>query len=234
MSVDTKATEDMASLMRMLSETSGAVTASVAPVGMGADMVSYDYDAADVYDPNDIPMASHLDDRPPVNVSSGEVDLMKSVLEAFNAAQANATVRAAEDPELREAMVTTRTSRGARIGSWEILENDGKIKTYDIVAEGTELAIAKDLYLYDAAYGIAKALNEGAVINSTRVRSLLRLESDFAKNRDDASAFKARAKKLREQGETRKAAVAEDRLDEAARQAKMAHEEILRLAGVRR
>ena len=234
MSVDAQATNDMANLMRMLSETSGAVTASVAPVGMPADIVSYDYDQGDVYDPNDIPLASHLDDRAPVNVSSGEVDAMRSVLEAFNAAQAKPSARAAEDPELREAIVTERTSRGARIGSWEILVNEGKIKTYDIVVEGTEHAIAKDLYLYDAAYGIAKALNEGSVINSNRVRALLRLESDFAKNRDDATAFRVRAKKLREQGETRKAAVAEDRLDEASRQAQMAHDEILRLAGVRR
>lgn len=258
MTVDRKAIDEMANIMRILSAQSEAAEAShdAVPASLPVDggyplAESYEggypmaegYPMADGYPaPGNYPMAPEpVAAR--VAISTPETDAMKTILEAFHAAQRETPVEAAPaapvrrpvDPEVAEALRTERTHRGARIGSWEIVVHEGKKgRTYDVVSEGGHTTIAKDLYVYDAAYGIAKRLNEGVAFNDPSVLKLLGLEEDFAKNRDDASGYRQRAKKLREKGEDLRAAVAEDRHDEAARQAIKAHEDILRLAGIRR
>jgi hypothetical protein len=165
------------------------------------------------------------------NVSPGAIDEMKKILEAFHGAQASTPV---EDPEVREALATKPVEDGVQIGSWKITKKQlGETARYDVVHSGTGSAIAQDLYLYDAALGLVRALNEGVSITSTRVRNLLKLEEDFARNVDDAVTYKARARKLREAADEKRAAVAEDRSDEAERQAEAARDRILRLAGLR-
>jgi|HigsolmetaAR201D_1030396.scaffolds.fasta_scaffold00682_26 hypothetical protein len=135
------------------------------------------------------------------------------------------------DPELREALMTERTDKGARIGRWNIIVKEGEIKTYDVATDdGT--VIASDLYLYEAAYGLVKYLNAGYPINSKPVRELLEKEEQYARVRTDALTYKMRSKSHRERGNDFRAAVNEDRLAEASRQAEKLHEEILRLSGL--
>lgn len=172
-------------------------------------------------------------------LSDPSIDAMKSILERFHSVSDDAVVErlteAAEtDHDLREALITEKTDKGARIGKWEIVVKEGRdLKTYDVVSQdGT--VIASDLYLYEAAYGLVKRLNQGNPINSPTIREMLKLEEDYARNRNDAAGYKARSKKHAERGESQRAAVAEDRFDEAQRQALAAHEEILRLAGLRK
>lgn len=165
------------------------------------------------------------------SVSAGSVDEMKKILEAFNGAVVDGSV--VNDPEVREALEIEPTPRGARIGSWEIEKHEGATARYDVVGSETGIAIARDLYLYDAARGLVRALNEGVSITDARVRDLLKLEEDFARNRDDAVSYRTRARKLRESADEQRAAVAEDRGDEAERQAEAARDRILHLAGLR-
>jgi hypothetical protein len=245
MIADAKATADMANIMSILNAQSSAET----PIATGAVPTDYgmmDTPLAEGFDPNsgydlsegynpypENDGSSYTGPVGRVAIASSDTDAMKSILEAFHNAQA-APQEPARDPEVSEALRTERTSRGARIGSWEIVVNEGKTKTYDVVSADGHTTIAKGLYVYDAAYGITKRLNEGVAINDRRVGQLLALEEDFARNRDDASGYRERAKKLREKGEDLRASVAEDRHDEASRQALKAHEDILRLAGIRR
>lgn len=262
MTVDRKSIDEMATIMRILNSQS-ADTTEVVQGGELLDYSNMPFDPNLGYDPNEgynpYPEShggnampdfgnevafADPSDRPfatRVPLSSPDTDAMKAVLEAFNAAQ-NAPVEAPAapqrrqiDPEVQEALRTERTQRGARIGAWEIVVHEGKKgRSYDVVSEGGHTTIAKNLYVYDAAYGIAKKLNEGVAFNDPSVLKLLDLEGGFAKNRDDATVYRERAKKLREKGEDMRANVAEDRHDEAARQAMKAHEDILRLAGIRR
>jgi hypothetical protein len=260
--VDRKAVDDMAQIMAALNAQSqasfeaepapsAALAEDVAP-GMhmsipGMEQVgdpSFDpnagYDPSEGYnpyasasfDPETGEAPNGISYRTPV--SSAETDDMKRIMMALSGAQEAPPTRV-NDPALAEAVATERTPRGARIGSWEIVIKEGKSrKSYDVVSEDGETVIARDLYVYDAAYGIAKRLNEGVAINDPKIRTLLALEEGFAKKTNDATVYRERAKKASERGDVVRQAVAEDRHDEAARQAILDHNEILRLAGLLR
>jgi hypothetical protein len=168
----------------------------------------------------------------PLGTPTGDKEAMKEVLMRLQGISTSTTFASQNDRQLAEALQTERTPRGARVGKWEIVVNEGTPKTYDVVDQ-QDTVIAQGLFLYEAALGLVKRLNEGAPINSQPVRDLLKLEEDYARNRSDAVGYKERSRKLREKGEDKRAAVNEDRFDEAQRQALTAHEEILRLAGLR-
>lgn len=176
---------------------------------------------------------------PEIGTTEGDKEAMKAVLMALRGVTESAIapptpVSPPVDPVLREAALTERTSRGVRIDAWEIVVNEGRSKTYDVVSVETGAAIAKNLYLYDAALGLVRRLNEGVTINDHRIASLLKLEENFVRNHTDAKVFKERARKALDAGDTRRAAIAEDRQDEAERQAMTDMDEILKLAGLRR
>jgi hypothetical protein len=161
---------------------------------------------------------------------------MKKILLAMNGAAPATVTESARprDAEYEEALATEPTPRGARIGAWEIVVNEGAVKTYDVVSEDGSTVIARNLYLYEAALGLVRRLNEGVAINDKPIRELMTLEENFARARNDAVSYKARSQNLHAKGETRRALVAEDRFDRAQGEAMSAHEEILRLAGIRR
>lgn len=262
MTVDRKAVDDMANIMAALNaqsqasfadDTSAAVPMSedfapgmhmtipdMEPVGDPNFDPNAGYDASEGYnpyastgfDPETGEAPNGISYRTPV--SSAETDDMKRIMMALSGAQDDTPSRM-RDPALAEAVATERTPRGARIGSWEIVIKEGKArKSYDVVSEDGETVIARDLYVYDAAYGIAKRLNEGVAINDPKIRTLLALEEGFAKKTNDATVYRERAKKASERGDVVRQAVAEDRHDEASRQAILDHNEILRLAGLLR
>ena len=166
------------------------------------------------------------------------VDDMKAILERMNSAtqslimEAESPVSTMFDKEaLKEALVTERTPLGVRIGKWEIVVNEGHHKTFDVVGGGT--VIASNLYLYDAALALTKALNKGLPINDSRVQKILQLEERYAKNRNDAVVFRETHTRALKKGDDVRAAIAEDRLDEAKNQLSELQEQMLRLAGLR-
>ena len=172
------------------------------------------------------------------NVSSAETDAMKKVLEnmnglfsAMNGTMDVLTEQAEYDPELRTALVTERTARGSRIGSWEIVKHGDN--DFDVIHTGTGEPIAKSLKIYEAAVGLAKALNSGKTLTDEPVRQILVLESRYAQNLDKAAHFKQMAKKLVETGNTKRAAIQEDRFDVARDSAVEDRERLLKLAGLK-
>lgn len=167
-----------------------------------------------------------------------EVAAMRVILERLQQASATVVDRLLEeadsDRELGEALVTERTALGARIGTWEIClheADDGR--RYDVVNTATGEPIAKDLFLYEAAYGLAKHLNQGVTVNDRRVRNLLQIEEDFVRHRADAITLKRRRDRLSRDGDSVAAAVAEDRYDEAKRRAVLARQRLQELSGIR-
>ncbi len=162
------------------------------------------------------------------------VAAMKSILEAFHGNSSpvvELTDRATTNRELREALVTENTDRGTRIGSWEIIinEDDQGLKNFDVTNIHTGEPIATELSLYDAAHGIARALNEGEMINSNRVRNILAAEFDYVRARQNAAQFREKARVYEHTGDHR-LPLMEDRFDEALSRAKTARQQIVKLS----
>jgi hypothetical protein len=161
------------------------------------------------------------------------VAAMKNILEIFqNGGGAEPLVeRAQHDRELREALITEQTERGTRIGSWEIISHEDArgLKTFDVTNIHTSEPIATDLTLYDAAHGICRALNEGHVINSHRIRDILASEFDYARARQNAAEFREKAV-IYEANNNPRRALMEDRFQEALGRAREAREKVSKLA----
>jgi hypothetical protein len=128
----------------------------------------------------------------PLPVTADGTAEMKDVLTRFYAATDSAIRESASgDAELREAMMTERTTHGSRIGGWEIeMRVEGKRKFYDVIQSGGATRIAADLTLYEAAHGLVRILNEGGRINSPQAINLLRAEQDYASALNDAVLYK--------------------------------------------
>jgi hypothetical protein len=115
---------------------------------------------------------------------------MGNIMKKFREATENVRETAQTDDALMEAFCTERTNTGVRISEWEIVitENDGRSgKFYHVVRD--DINLATDLRLYEAALLLTQELNRGASITSEKVREILRLEEEFAKNLEDASRY---------------------------------------------
>ena len=128
-----------------------------------------------------VPPESNSVAPPPPMVGTQAVSEMKDILQKFYDASTNVIAEAPIDKSLREALVMKKTKRGAIIGNWEIIVSEsGKRKYYDVIHKETSEIIASQLTLYEAACGLARALNEGSFINSKDVVELLRSELDYS------------------------------------------------------
>lgn len=181
----------------------------------------------------DSPIA-HSIGEPVIRLGSVDpsVGAMKKILEAFNSPGPVGELndRAERDRELREALVTEQTETGTRIGSWEISINEDArgLKTFDVTNIRTGEPIATELSLYDAAHGICRALNEGHMINSSRVRDILTAEFDYLRARQNAAEFHEKVRTY-ESAHPRRALM-EDRFDEALQRAKSARSRVMKLS----
>ncbi len=164
---------------------------------------------------------------PAVNAMQNILDMFKTSDPASNIAERSLT-----DRQLAEAMVTETTENGVRVGSWEIAitENNG-LKFYSVSNIHTGEPIASDLTLYDAAKGIASALNEGMTINTPTIRKLLNAEGAYSRARQNAAEFRQSMQVAESRGDRQKRAIAEDRFNEALARAKEARATLTRLVG---
>lgn len=155
-----------------------------------------------------------------------KVSAMRSIMQAFRSATDNVREDAHTDHVLMEALQTERTDRGVRISEWEIVisEQAGRAgKFYDVICD--EITIASNLRLYEAALMLTKELNKGSSITSAKVREILSLEEDFAKNLEDAARFS----RIMKTATGDKAMIAEARFSDAKAKAIRAKEEIKRI-----
>lgn len=137
--------------------------------------------------------------------ATSDKDKMKEILSRLNAAQDVVATKAQTNRVLMEAIDTVKTDDGVMIGHMSIVENEGH---YDVYDTSLNKKIAEDLSLYDAAYGIAKLLYEGAMINDVRIKTILFQESEFSKHVNDVSIYK---NNIRKTTDARKKMILEDR-----------------------
>lgn len=161
------------------------------------------------------------------------VNAMQNILDMFKTDPAtNMAERSLTDRQLAEAMVTETTPNGVRVGSWEIeISESNGLKFYSVSNIHTGEPIASDLTLYDAAKGIASALNEGMTINTPTVRKLLNAEGAYSRARQNAAEFRQSMQIAESRGDRQKRAIAEDRFNEALARAKEARATLTRLVG---
>jgi ABC-type oligopeptide transport system ATPase subunit len=148
---------------------------------------------------------------------------MGDIMKMFREATENVRETAQDDGALMEAFCTTKTETGVRISEWEIVisENDGRSgKFYSIIRD--DIQIASDLRLYEAALLLTQTLNRGESITSAKVREILRLEEEFAKNLEDAARYARMIKSSTGQ----KQQIAEARFSDAKAKAILAKEQI--------
>lgn len=165
-----------------------------------------------------------------------DVGAMKDILAKFYSASSNAAVSLTEDARsssiIREALVTDRTPRGAKVGSWEIqvTEINDKLRMYDVCNVHTGEAIATDLRLYEAAHALVKLFNAGVGVNTEKVREVLTIEETYSKHYQDAVSFRHKMTRMTQINESMKAAVAEDRYVEARQKALAARDRLRSLS----
>lgn len=142
---------------------------------------------------------------------------MAKIMDAFSSATNDMVATADTFPELKKALVTEATATGSRVGSWEIdgRSIEGLGKFYNVTHRSTQEPIASDLRLYEAALALVNALNEGATITSSKVKSILNFEEEYARNLTDAVGYASRMKVTEGQSYD----VAEARYSEAKRRA---------------
>lgn len=169
---------------------------------------------------------------------------MANIIRKFNAGASSAYLsdalddsiqhlrdNAVSDRRLRDALVTERTSHGVKMGSWEIKVNEeGTTKYYDVVNVHTKEPIANDLTLYESALALTKLLNFSVGINSPKIQEVLDLENKYARVRQDAAIFRARMKQRMAANDLTRAAIAEDRYNEARSEALALRESIVSLS----
>jgi hypothetical protein len=193
-------------------------------------------------DAKDAPAATVTSDATPPS----EVQAMKSILQRMYGDDTSAKTKRAQlvesveeitaqmnndaryDRELRAALMTEKTDNGSRVGDWEIrVRVDGKRKFFNVVQSASNLCIAEDLLLYDAAHGLVRLLNEGGRLNSKEAVSLLRAEQDYAGALNNAIVFKHY---LVKHPDDKRAAVFEARYSDAKERALAARDKVNRIA----
>ena len=131
------------------------------------------------------------------------------------------------DNILAEALVTSKTLRGARVGDWEIvIIEEGKSKRYDVIHSKTESIIARNLYLGEAASSLVSALNSGKGINDPSIRPILEAEDEYARCVVDAAHHMRMLKEAEASGDNNRAGIFEARLSESRGRAKSARERV--------
>lgn len=168
------------------------------------------------------------DESAPISKATGksEDSGLNQILEAFRSATDETIDHGKTNRDFNLAVHTEATPQGVRMGSWEISVRDEDFgKYYDICHSITKEPIASDLRLYDAAFGIVKALNEGQTFTCPTIKAIIDLEANYSRALSDAVNFSSRMKVT----EGMKHDVAEARYGEARRQALTAKNAIRKL-----
>lgn len=166
---------------------------------------------------------------PPVYNGGGspsreDVDAMKTLLEKLNHLSG-------EEP--KPAQLTERTTTAPLIssGSYEVIamikeSSSGKESRAYNVVDGNRRDVVSDLLIKEAAQSIAKLMNKGLTLESSKVQEILELEEDYNRNRIEASKHKARFQRSSELGEAAAANVFKERFGVARANALAAQDQI--------
>jgi hypothetical protein len=172
-------------------------------------------------EPNQIQRAAYVDQN---------TEDMKRILESFYSSVDNVAQSAPSSPRLQEAINTSKTPTGVRIGTWEVRAklHESKLdpKTYSVSNAQTKEVLFADLVILEAAHAIVRYLNKGVDPKSVKINEIADLEETFRRNRQDASVFKKRYQRCIELKEEEAGSVFHARYQRAKAQAVVANDQI--------
>lgn len=135
----------------------------------------------------------------PGQISQRDIDAMSKVLQSLNRISSDTVsemiTESRNNIELKEAIVTHKTSAGVKIGHYEILVlEDNKRASgkqyYRIINSETYSVIADDISLYETARTVVKHLNSGKFANNIEVRKLFEQDAAYSAHKIDAIRYK--------------------------------------------
>lgn len=140
-----------------------------------------------------------------------------------------------DNPEIAEALNTTKLDDGIIIGKWKIcarLVGSGKKqrKQFDIINTLTKKTVVKMLCIYEAALAIVRYLNNGKHISSQEIQNVLQLEKSFYAHRTDSINYNINMIRALKRNDEEKAFVLETRKKDAIVKALQLEKEIQCLA----
>lgn len=167
----------------------------------------------------------------PGQVSSRDVAAMADVLRklesAVNNTSAEMVTESHEDPFLREALATTSTGDGVKIGIYKIQQqlDENRLagrQYYNVINQVSGHVVAAELSLYEAAHGLVRMLNNGLYFNSASVRSLIEAEAAYTSHKIDALRYHRMMRRCLREGNNSKAQLMETRKQNSMDKAMMA------------
>jgi hypothetical protein len=170
----------------------------------------------------------------PGQVSPKAIDAMAQVLKKFNNVTAQIVTESRIDPQLSEAIHTTKTNSGVKVGSYQIMIKEdpkrlaGK-QYYGIYHTKSGDIIANDLTLYETALSVVKQLNNGKYVNSLIIRNLFDADNRYTAHRTDAIRFKLRIKEAEAHGDASKSEIYESRYQASVAAAMQSKRDIKRM-----
>jgi len=167
----------------------------------------------------------------PGQVTSRDVAAMADVLRrlesAVNNTSAEMVSESQEDPFLREALATTSTEDGVKIGIYKIQQHLDENRLagrqyYNVINQVSGHVVAAELSLYEAAHGLVRMLNNGLYFNSASVRSLIEAEAAYTSHKIDALRYHRMMRRCLREGNSSKAQLMETRKQNSMDKAMMA------------
>lgn len=143
-------------------------------------------------------------------------DVMKKLENAVNQTITNVINDSATDTQLQEALITSTTKTGVRIGLYKIDQNLDESRLagkqyYNVVHSATGTTVAHELSLYEAAHALVRFLNTGKFFNSAEVRQLLEAEASYTSHKIDTVRYHRMMIKSQKLGDTIKSQLMETR-----------------------
>jgi hypothetical protein len=160
---------------------------------------------------------------------------MNKVTNAAKVATKQLLTEAAFNPELAEALETTPTEDGVKIGKWRIrakLSESKKRKYFDVFHSTTNQTIAKNLFIYEAALALVRLLNKGKPINSPEIKQVLALEEQYASARTKALQYKITSLRALKENNVVKSEIYENRYDVIVAKALLLEENIRDISNI--
>jgi hypothetical protein len=230
-------TEEMARLSRILNGERPAPTAASFTTSSGAP------------DPNAIIIQT--------GVSSTDISDMAKIMENFSGATgiksfknmydvgqldqsaSNAVKSLIDDsqnePQLREALSTSKTDAGMCIGAWEITKhlrenvNSKDDVVYRVHNVNTGQKIKASFLVIESAHCVVKLLNNGADITHTTIKQVANFEIEYRNLRKKALEEKASYQRAKKKGSEFKMGLYEAKFDAAKYRALLIRERIINL-----
>lgn len=140
-----------------------------------------------------------------------------------------------EAPLLREALITTQTDQGIKIGAWEITKHLRESVTakdeyiYRVHNTNTGKKIKASFLIVESAMAMVKLLNDGADFSHPKVRQIAQFEVQYRESRKRALEEKVLWRRAKDKHSNFKMSLYEAKFDAAKTKALLIRERVINL-----